>query len=177
MSNFTLESFAAHLTGAFPASRIGGGAPTATVDTDDKGRPVLEFYLPNPHDPRRSVSLTAAGYRGTVTACSLWFGQIEVTAALNPEDAVPAMEEILAGNIVAVARYKTRDAYDNRRKGSGKPGAGRAEWLFQLPDDGDELDALVTKLATPAGFWDKLSGSMTGVFEVYRWDSAEVFER
>ncbi len=177
MSNFTLDSFAVHLTRTFSRVCAPGESPRAVVDTDEKGRSVLDFYLPNPHDPRRSVSLTASSYRGSVTMCSLWFGQVEIAAALKPEDAVPAIEEILAGNIVAIARYKTRDAYDDRRKGSGMPGAGRSEWIYQLPDDAEELDKMLRRLRTSASLWDKVSGTMTGVFEVYRWESAEVFQR
>ncbi len=172
MSHFTMESLATHLTRTF-SSRSGGEVARAVTDTDPKGKPVLEFTLSNPHDARHSVSLTASSYKGSVSLCSLWFGQVEVTAALDPEDAVPAIEEILAGNIVAIARYKSRDAYDDRRKAS----SGGTQWMYQLPDDADALAAMTERLRTRAGVWDKLAGSMTGVFEVYSWESSEIFER
>ncbi len=179
MSNhtFTLDSFSTHLTRAFAPRCAPGDAPRAVTDTSDKGKAILEFYLPNPHDLRRSVSLTASDNHGTITSCSLWFGQVEISSNLSPEDAVPAIEEIIAGHIVAIIRYKNRNAYDNRRKGSGKPGAGRAEWLYQLPDDASALAAMTETLRTPAGLWNKLSGTLTGVFEIYGWDSIEVLER
>ncbi len=177
MSHFTLDSFATHLTRTFASCCAPGESPHAVIDTDEKGRPVLEFTLPNPHDPRHSISLTAGSYKGSVSLCTLWFGQVEVTGALEAEAAVPAIEEIVAGSIVAIARYKTREAYDDRRKGSGKPGAGQAEWLYQLPDDAEALAAMLRRLETPAGIWNKISGTLTGVFEAYSWTMSEVFER
>ncbi len=173
MSNFTLEGFAAHLIRSFSSRTAPGNAPRAVTDTSDKGKEVLDFYLPNPHDPRRSISLTVAGYRGSVTTCALWFGPIEVAAALEPEDVVPAIEEIIAGHIVAIARYKTAAAYDDRRLTA----SGGIPALYQLPDDAERLAAIKRRLASPAGLWDKLTASATGVFEVYTWENVEVFER
>ncbi len=177
MTNFTLDSFATHLTRTFAPYSASGNPPRVVTDTDEKGRTVLQFTLSNPHDARHSVSLEAGAYKGSVSYCTLWFGQVEITGAMKPEDAVPAIEEILAGNIVAIARYKTRDAYDDRRKASGKPGAGRAEWLYQLPDDAEALSSMKERLAAPAGLWNKIAGTMTGVFEVYDWETTAVFER
>ncbi len=173
MANFTPDTFAEHLTRTFASRTPHGMPPRVVADTDEKGRPVLEFTLPNPHDARHSVSLTASTYKGAVSLCALWFGQVEITAALNPADAVPAIEEILAGNIVACARYKSRDAYDARRKAS----SGTARWVYQLPDDAEQLAAMTRKLAEKANPWERFVGSMTGVFEVYAWASTEVFER
>ncbi len=173
MSNFTVDSFATHLTRTLCRHCAPGEAPRAVADTDAKGRPVLEFTLPNPHDPRYSVSLTASTYKGSVSLCTLWFGQVEITGALDPEQAIPAIEEIVAGNLIAVARYKTRDGYDGRRKAS----SGGIQWMYQLPDDAEALAAMKEKLRSPAGLWDKLTASMTGVFEVYSWESAEIYER
>ncbi len=177
MTNFTLDTFATHLTRTFVPRCPQDCRPSAVMDTDEKGRTVLDFTLPNPHDLRHSVSLRASGYKGSVTLCTLWFGQAEVTAALDAEDAVPAITEIIDGHIVAIVRYKNRDAFDDRRKGSGKPGAGQAEWLYQLPEDEAALAAMQDKLRTPAGLWNKLSGTLTGVFEVYNWERSEVMER
>ncbi len=177
MSHFTLDSFATHLSRTFAPRCAPGDAPRAVTDTDEKGRTVLDFTLPNPHDARHSISLMANSTRGTVTMCSIWFGQVELAAAMQPEDVIPAIEEVLAGRIVAIARYKTRDAYDDRRKGSGKPGAGQAEWLYQLPDDAEALSAMQQRLRTPASLWNRIAGTMTGVFELYSWEDTEIFER
>ncbi len=173
MPSFTTDSFAAHLTRALAPHCGPGERPRAVTDTDDKGRTVLEFTLPNPHESRHSVSLTVSEHRGTVTSCALWFGPVEIAGYLIPEDALPAIEEIVAGNMVAVARYKTRDAYDSRRKAS----SGGIQWVYQLPDDRSELDALLDRLKRPAGLFERIGGGMTGVFEVFRWDGCEVIER
>ncbi len=165
MSHFTVDSFAAHLTRTF------GGH--AAADTDGRGRPILEFHIPNPQDSRHSISLTASIFRGSVSLCSLWFGQAEATAVLKPEDAVPAIESILSGEIVAVVRYKDRDAYDDRRKASH----GRATWLYQLPDDAEAYENMLKKLKISANAWEKLMGTATGVYEVYTWEDAALYER
>ena len=83
------------------------------------------------------------------------------------------MEEILSDNIVAIVRYKNRDAYDDCRKVSTAP----MEWLYQMPDDEAELAAMLEKLKKPAAFFEKVSGKYVGVFEVYRWSGSEVIER
>ncbi len=173
MSNFTIDGFAAHLCRTFAPLCMPGDPPRAVTDHDEKGRPILEFTLTNPHDPRHSVSMTASSYKGSVSLCSLWFGQVEITAALDPEDAVPAIQEILSGRLIAVARYKTREAYDARRKAS----SGGIQWMYQLPDDEAAYTAMMEKLRRPAKFSEKLTAGMTGVFEVYRWSDTEVIER
>ena len=165
MSHFTVDGLASHLERTF-----GGRAVT---DTDAKGQAVLNFHIPNPHEPHHPVVLTAHSYRGAVSLCSLWFGQVEISKALDPADLVPAMEAILRGEIVAMVRYKSRDAFDDRRCASGN----RSAWLYQIPDDAEALSAMKKKLGAPASFWEKLLGSMTGVFEVYDWESTSVSER
>ena len=147
--------------------------PRAVTDVTDKGEEILEFILPHPENGRFSVSLTAHTQRGAVAFCELRFGQAEVASRLDPTDAVAAMEEILADNIVAVVRYKNRDAYDDCRKVSNAP----TEWLYQMPDDEAELAAMLDKLKKPAAFFEKVSGKYIGVFEVYRWSGSEVMER
>ncbi len=173
MSHFTLDSFATHLCRTFASRCAPGETARAVSDTDGKGNPILDFTLPNSHDARHSVSLTANTYKGTVSLCTLWFGQVEVTAALDPEDAVAAIEEIIAGHLVAVARYKNHNAYEARRRA----GSGKSQWLFQLPDDAGALSAMTERLSRPAGLGERISGRMTGVFEVFRWESSEIFER
>ncbi len=173
MPTYTSEQYADLLTRALTAGKPPQDRPRAVFDTDNRGETILEFTLPNPHDPRRSVSLTAVCRRGVVTRCALWFGQAEITAALRPEEAVPAIEEITAGRIVAIVRYKTRDAYDSRRKA----GSGFIQKLYQLPDDETALSAMLEKLRKPAGWTERLTANQTGVFEIYRWESSETLER
>ncbi len=173
MSRYTPEEYTTHLLRAFAPRCPREAQPRVISDTAEKGEPILEFFLPHPTEPRRSISLTVSSERGLVSIGTLWFGQVEVTGALDPDEAIPAMEEILAGRLIAIARYKTRDAYDNRRKA----GTGFVQKLYQLPDDAEAFEAMIHKLRTKAGVWDKLAGSMTGVFEVYSWDTAEIFER
>ena len=108
-----------------------------------------------------------------VESCSLWFGEAEIAGAMDPTDAMAAIEEILADRIVAIVRYKNRDAYDNHRKISTAP----MEWLYQLPDDEGELTAMLDKLKKPATLMEKLGGKYVGVFEVYRWNGSEILER
>ena len=165
MSHFTVDGLATHLERTF-----GGHAVT---DTDAKGQVVLNFHISNPNEPRHPVTMTAHEYRGSVTLCSLWFGQVEVSRALDPARLTPAIEAILGGEIVAVARYKNRDAFDGRHKAE----RGRSAWLYQIPDDTEALDAMKKKLGTPASFGERLADRMTGVFEVYDWTCSSVFER
>ncbi len=172
MPQYSLEEYAAYLTRTYVTRFPRDNRPRTVTDVTDKGEEVLEFILPNPEDGRFSVSLVARTYRGEVSDCTLYFGQAEVTGRLDPEEAVSAMDEILADHIVAIVRYKNRDAYENRRKAM-KP----SEWLYQLPDDDEELSRMLDKLKKPASFMEKLSGNFTGVFEVYRWSGSEVFER
>ena len=173
MPTFTPDEYAALLTRTFTPRFPRDCRPRAASDVTDKGIPVLEFLLPNPEASQRSVTLSACERRGMVESCSLRFGEAEIAGAMDPTDAVAAVEEILAGNIVAIVRYKNRDAYDNHRKVSTAP----MEWLYQLPDDEAALTAMLEKLKKPAAFFEKVSGKYIGVFEVYRWSGSEVSER
>ncbi len=171
MSQFTPEGFSEHLTRHFTEKgQPAQSRPRAHLDTDPKGRPLLEFLLPNPADPRRSVSLTAAVNRGAVGLCALWFGPVEITGALDPEAAVPAIREILAGNLVCIARYKSRSSYNDRRGATG-------QWVYQLPDDAAALAAMQARLRTPASRLQRLLGRETGVYEVFSWSEGETIER
>ncbi len=173
MSQYTLEEYAALLTRTYVPRFPRDNRPRVVNDTTDKGEEILEFILPNPENGRFSVSLTAHTQKGSVSFCALRFGQAEVASRLDPEEALSAMEEILSDNIVAIVRYKNRDAYDDCRKVSTAP----MEWLYQMPDDETELTAMLEKLKKPAAFLEKVSGKYVGVFEVYRWSGSEVIER
>ena len=173
MPQFTLTEYAALLTRTFTPRFPRDNRPRAVSDTTDKGEEILEFILPHPEDRRFSVSLTAHSRQETVTFCELRFGQAEVASRLDPEEAMAAIEEILADNIVAMVRYKNRDAYDDCRKVSAAP----VEWLYQMPDDESALQAMLEKLKRPAGLLEKVSGRYVGVFEMYRWSGSEVISR
>ena len=173
MPQYTVEEYAAHLTRTYVSRFPRDNRPRTVTDVTDKGEEVLEFLLPHPEEGRFSVSLQVRTHRGFVSDCSLFFGQAEVAGRLDPDRAVAAMDTILGDGIVAIVRYKNREAYENHRKA----GSGRAEWLYQMPDDGEELNRMLDKLKKPAGLPEKLSGRMTGVFEVYRWSGSEVLER
>ena len=173
MPQYTPDEYAALLTRTYVPRFPRDNRPRAVSDVTDKGEPILEFILPHPESGRFSVSLTAHATKGAVIYCELRFGQAEVASRLDPEEALEAIEEILSDNIVAIVRYKNRDAYDDCRKVSAAP----TEWLYQLPDDEAALTAMLEKLKKPAGLLEKLSGKLTGVFEVYRWDGSEVIER
>ena len=173
MPQYTIEEFATLLTRTYMTRFRGDHHPRTVTDVTDKGEEVLEFILPNPEDRRFSVSLQTGTYRGSASDCTLYFGQAEVTRRLAPEEAVSAMEEILADRIVAVVRYKNQNAYENRRKVNATP----SEWLYQLPDDAEALERMLDKLRKPASLLEKLSGKYVGVFEVYRWSGSEVIER
>ncbi len=173
MMPMTAEQFARELTRTFVRACPVGNPPRVTADTDDKGDELTEFFLPHPTEPGLAVTLEICTSKGAVSTCTLRFGQAEISGALDPEDAVSAIEEILADNIVAIVRYKSRDAYDNRRPAS----SGTVQWLYQLPDDEAALLAMREKLATPSGVWEKLSGRMTGVFEIFRWSGIEIAAR
>lgn len=173
MPQFTLPEYAALLTRTFTPRFPRDNRPRAVSDTTDKGEETLEFILPHPEDGRFSVSLTVSGRKGFAGTCTLRFGQAEVASALDPEVAVAAIEEVISDRIVAIVRYKNRDAYDDCRKVSTAP----MEWLYQMPDDEAELTAMLEKLKKPAAFFEKVSGKYIGVFEVYRWSGSEVIER
>lgn len=173
MPQFTLPEYAALLTRTFTPRFPRDNRPRAVSDTTDKGEETLEFILPHPEDGRFSVSLTVSERKGFAGTCTLRFGQAEVASALDPEVAVAAIEEVISDRIVAIVRYKNRDAYDDCRKVSASP----SEWLYQMPDDEAELTAMLEKLKKPAAFFEKVSGKYIGVFEVYRWSGSEVIER
>lgn len=173
MPQFTLPEYAALLTRTYTPRFPRDNRPRVVSDTTDKCEEILDLTLPHPEDGRFSVSLTAHTLRGAVAFCELRFGQAEIASRLDPEEALAAIEEILADNIVAIVRYKNRDAYDDCRKVSASP----SEWLYQMPDDEAELAAMLEKLKKPAAFFEKVSGKYTGVFEVYRWSGSEVIER
>lgn len=173
MTQYTLEEYAALLTRTYVPRFPRDNRPRAVSDTTDKGEEILEFILPHPENPRFSVSLTAYARKGFVSSCALRFGQAEVASRLDPDEAISAMDEVISDNIVAIVRYKNRDAYDDCRKVSNAP----MEWLYQMPDDEGELTAMLEKLKKPAGFLEKVSGKYVGVFEVYRWSGSEVIER
>ena len=173
MPHYTMEEYAALLTRTFTPRFPRDNRPRLVSDTTDKGEEILDLVLPHPENGRFSVSLTVHSQRGAVSFCALRFGQAEVASRLDPEEAPKAIEEILADRIVAIVRYKNRDAYDDCRKASTAP----MEWLYQMPDDEAELTAMLDKLKKPAGFMEKLSGKYVGVFEVYRWSESEVIER
>ena len=172
MPQYTPEEYAALLTRTYAPRFPRDNRPRAVTDTIGKGEEILEFILPHPEDGRFSVSLEVRTYKGLVSEFILFFGQVKVAKLLDPEEAMAALNEILEDRIVAVVRYKNRDAYDNRRK-APEP----SEWLYQIPDDEDALDRMLGKLKKPAGFMEKLSGKYVGVFEVYRWSGSEVMER
>ena len=173
MPTYTLDEYAALLTRTFTPRFPRDCRPRAVSDVTDKGIPVMEFLLPHPDASQRSITLSACERRGMVESCSLWFGEAEIAGAMDPTDAMAAIEEILADRIVAIVRYKNRDAYDNHRKISTAP----MEWLYQLPDDEGELTAMLDKLKKPASITEKLSGRYTGVFEIYRWSESRILAR
>ena len=173
MAQYTPSEYAAYLTRIYTPRFPRENRPRAITDVTERGEAVLEFILPHPEDGRFSASLQAFPYRETVAYCSLRFGQVEVARRLDPEKAVAAVEEVISDRIVAIVRYKNRAAYENHRIAASGP----AEWLYQLPDDGEELERMTEKLKKPATFFEKVSGAYTGVFEIYRWSGREVLER
>ncbi len=173
MNQYTTEQYAALLLRTFTPRFSRDNAPRVRTDVTDKGEEFIELTLPHPTEPRFSVSLEVSSYKKAVSTCALWFGQAEITGHLDPDKAIPAIEEILDGRIVALVRYKTEVGYDNRRKAS----SGGIQWLYQLPDDETELEAMLTRLRHPAGFFEKITANMTGVFEAYRWDACETIRR
>ncbi len=173
MSHYTPDAYAALLTRTLAPRCPTDSRPRVMTDVTDRGEPLSEFLLPHPTEPRFSVSLEIGTHKGAVDSCTLWFGQAEVSGALEPDEAIPAIGEILDDHIVAIVRYKDKDAYDNRRKAS----AGFIERLYQLPDDEAELEAMLTRLRRPATLWEKISGTHRGVFEVFRWSEHTMIER
>lgn len=172
MNAVTPNAYAALLMRTFTNDQPPDACPRVRDDVTDKGDPMLEFLLPNPTEPRFSISLEVLIVNKAVSRCTLRFGQATVSSRLSPTDAVTAIQEILDDHIVAIVRYKDRDAFDDRRVASG-----RATWLYQLPDDASGLSDMEIKLSSPAGFFEKLRGRLTGIFEVYRWSGAKLLER
>ena len=74
---------------------------------------------------------------------------------------------------MAIVRYKDQEAYENHRKVSTAP----TEWLYQMPDHEEALEAMLRELESPATFLDKLVGRKVGVFEVYRWSESRLLKR
>ena len=169
MPAYTLEEFASLLTRAFASHR-----PRVIYDTTDKGEDVMEFLIPNPTEPRFSVSLQAKGKRKQVDTCTLWFGQAEIKGLLDPEVVPSAIDTIIHDELVAILHYKHGDAYDDHRP-SGNQG------LYQLTDDEDDdseaLEKMKQKLKSPPSFMEKLSGKQVGIFEVYSWSRYELINR
>lgn len=149
-------------------------APKTIEDVTDKGASVIEFVIPNPHEPRFSVSVEIREARGYVDTCSLWFGRAEISGHMDKEDIIPAITSIISGELVAILQYKNQDAYDDHRP-SGK------QWLYQITDDEDDdtpmLDAMKEKLQSPPTLMEKISGKMIGVFEIFDWEGSEIIIR
>ena len=173
MPQYTVEEYAALLTRTYIPRFPRDSRPRTITDVTDKGEEVLEFILPHPEEGRFSLSLQAGTYKGYVSSCSLRFGQAEVASKLDPEEALAAINEVIEDRIVAIVRYKNREAYENHRKISTYP----MEWLFQMPDHKGALCELLDKLKKPASFLEKVSGKYVGVFEVYRWSGSEIVDR
>ncbi|MBQ9780813.1 MAG: hypothetical protein IJW00_07690 [Clostridia bacterium] len=169
MPQYTLEEYASFLTKTFSAYR-----PRVIYDTTDKGEAVMEFLIPNPAEPRFSVSLQAGGKHKWLDACTLWFGQAEISGHMDPDMVPSAINTILNNELVAILRYKNRDDYDDHRP------AGN-QWLYQFTDDEDDdreaLEKMKAKISSPPSLIDKLSGKLVGVFEIFSWSRSEVIER
>ena len=95
MPQFTLPEYAALLTRTFTPRFPRDDRPRAVSDTNDKGEETLEFILPHPKDGRFSASLTVSERKGIAGTCALRFGQAEVASALDPEEAIAAIEEVV----------------------------------------------------------------------------------
>ena len=169
MPIYTLDEYASLLTRAFAPYH-----PRVIKDVNDKGVSVMEFILPNPTEPRFSVSVQVQEAKGYVDKCSLWFGQAEISGHMNADQIAGAIEEIVSNRIVAILRYKNQDAYDNHRP-SGK------QWLYQLTDDQDDdsesLLIMKDKLQSKPTLAEKLSGKLLGVFEIFSWENRETVNR
>ncbi len=170
MQRYTLEEFASMLIRHFHDYR-----PRVTYDTTDKGERTMEFLISNPHDLRFSVSLQCKEIHRQADTCTLWFGQAKVTGTLDPEMAVSAISTIVHGELIAILRYKNEDAYDNHRP------MEKQQWLYQLTDDEDDdsaaLEKMEERLSRPPSLFEKLSGNLLGVFEIFSWSEAQVLKR
>ena len=173
MSPYTPDEYAALLARTYTPRFPRDDRPRILRDVDDKGQDTLELILPHPEDACFSVSLTAYSDKGLISSCSLRFGRADVAKSLEPDEALDAIEEILSDRIVAIVRYKDQEAYENHRKVSTAP----TEWLYQMPDHEEALEAMLRELERPATFLDKLVGRKVGVFEVYRWSENRLYKR
>ncbi len=173
MAATVLEQYATTLTRTFISRTTPETRPRTVFDVTEKGEEELEFVIPHPEEPRHAVSLTVTVGRGQALMADLRFGQAVVANGLGADEAIAAIGEVLDGHIVAITRYKNRNAFDDRRLAS----SGQAQWLFQMPDDASALTAMTAKLRRSASFMEKLSGALIGVFEVYAWDTREILER
>ena len=173
MPQYTVEEYAAYLTRTYVTRFPRDNRPRTVTDVTDKGEEVLELILPHPEDACFSVSLTAYSDKGLISSCSLRFGRADVAKSLEPDEALDAIEEILSDRIVAIVRYKDQEAYENHRKVSTAP----TEWLYQMPDHEEALEAMLRELERPATFLDRLVGRKVGVFEVYRWSENRLYKR
>jgi len=169
MSYYSLDEFSTLLTRTFALHR-----PRIIKDVDDKGKAIVEFILPNPTEPRFSISLQINETRGFVETCSLWFGQAEISGYIQADMVAGAIQEIIEDHVVAILRYKNQDAYDDHRP-SGK------QWLYQLTDDEDDesamLEAMRQRLLSSPTLMEKISGKYIGVFEIFSWTQSEVISR
>ncbi len=173
MPRYTSKEYEICLIRTFSPRLPADTPPRVLRDVTDKGEEIMEVVLQNPRDARHSVSLEVLLDHDAPTTATLRFGHAEVASRLEPDEAMAAMEEILADNIVAVARYKTEDAYDNRHPMTGT----RDTRLYQLPDHAAALAAYEDKLASPVGLLERLLGTSIGVFEIYRWSESRVVTR
>lgn len=173
MPSYTPEEYASLLTKRFSPCFPREDRPRILKDSTDQGTELLELLLPHPQNRRFTASLVAHIKGGLVDFCEVRFGATEVASHLKPEEAPLALEEILSDRIVAVVRYKNRQAYDDRRKSNASP----MEWLYQLPDDEAALSAMLERLKKPVSLPERILGRYLGVFEVYRWSESEVIER
>ena len=170
MPSYTAKDYEIRLMRTF-AHRLAADTPPRVLrDVTDKGQEIMELVLENPRDARHSLSLEMLLDHDRTTTATLRFGHAEAAVRLDPDEAIAAMEEILADNIVVVTRYKNADAYDNRHPMTG----ARDTHLYQLPDHAAALAAHEAKLGSPVSFFERLLGSTTGVFEIFRWSESHV---
>ena len=165
----TLAEFARQLTTTFAPYH-----PKTVEDVTDKGVRGVEFILPNPNQPRFAVTVQIREAGGVVDRCSLWFGQAEISGYMNPEQVIPTIEEIIAGRVTALLRYKNQNAYDNHSP-SGM------QWLYQFTDDEDDDTAAIAqmtaRLLTTPTLLERISGKLIGYFEFFSWEKQWTIER